>query len=80
MLKLEIQEQLGAPHVGVHSSFPIFKEMQRSQGTIAFRVRDRQLGHRLAMGYISPLLWSLQEAHGHIEVGQSGQMHLRTPP
>jgi hypothetical protein len=58
----------------------IFKEMTLALGPFTFKISDRLLGQKLALGYQIRAPGCFKENHGFLEVGQSGQMHLRMPP
>jgi hypothetical protein len=65
--------------IAVNAEMPIFKEMSRWVGRFYIRVRDRQLGHKFAIGYVARAPGCLNEVYGYIDIGPSGQMHLKLP-
>jgi hypothetical protein len=65
--------------MGIPGGYPIFKEMPVSLGPFLFTISDRLLGQKLALGYQVRAPGSFRENHGHIELGQSGQIWLRMP-
>jgi hypothetical protein len=65
--------------LGVNAGLPVFKEMPTKLGSFAIRVKTRLLGSPLALGYVIRSPGCFKEAHGHIETGQSGQLHLKMP-
>ena len=66
--------------LSIPGSYPIFKEMPISLGRFTFTISNRLLGHRLLLGYQIRSPGCSKESHGHIELGESGQMFLRMPP
>jgi hypothetical protein len=66
--------------MGIPGGYPIFREMPVSLGPFQFTISDRLLGQKLALGYQVRAPGCFEESHGHIEIGQSGQMWLRMPP
>jgi hypothetical protein len=66
--------------MGIPGGYPIFREMPVSLGPFHFTISDRLLGQNLSLGYQIRAPGCFKESHGHIELGQSGQMWLRMPP
>lgn len=66
--------------MGIPGGYPVFKEMPLAIGPFTFSISNRLLGHRLSLGYQIAAPGCFIQKHGHLEIGQSGQMHLRMPP
>jgi hypothetical protein len=66
--------------IGIPGGYPVFKEMALALGPFCFTVTDRLLGQKLSLGYQIRAPGCIMENHGFIELGHSGQMHLRIPP
>jgi hypothetical protein len=65
--------------LGPPSNFPIFKEMGYMIDPFAFTITARLLGHKFGIGYELRAPGCFKTAHGHLEFGPSGQMHLLMP-
>jgi hypothetical protein len=65
--------------IGIPGAYPIFKEMALALGPFFFTISDRLLGQRFALGYQIRAPGCFKENHGFLEIGESGQMHLRMP-
>jgi Putative DNA-binding domain len=74
-IRHHLRRQIGFP-----GGYPIFREMAVSLEPFLFTISDRLLGQKLTLGYHVRAPGCFKESHGHIEVGQSGQMWLRMPP
>jgi hypothetical protein len=66
--------------IGLPNGYPVFKEMALALGPFAFTISDRLLGQKLSLGYQILAPGCFKENHGFLEVGESGQMHVRMPP
>jgi len=66
--------------IGIPGAYPVFKEMALALGPFFFTISDRLLGQKLSLGYQIRAPGCFKENHGFLEIGQSGQMHLRMPP
>ncbi|MGA7718670.1 MAG: ATP-binding protein [Bradyrhizobium sp.] len=66
--------------IGIPGAYPVFKEMSLALGPFHFKISDRLLGQKFALGYQIKAPGCLKESHGFLEIGESGQMHLRMPP
>jgi hypothetical protein len=66
--------------IGIPGAYPVFKEMMLALGPFFFTISDRLLGQRLLLGYEIRAPGCFKENHGFLEIGESGQMHLRMPP
>jgi hypothetical protein len=66
--------------IGIPGGYPIFKEMPFGLGPFYFTISNRLLGQKLSLGYEIRAPGCFKENHGFLEIGQSGQMHLRMPP
>jgi hypothetical protein len=65
---------------GIPGAFPVFKELGIRLGPFSFTISDRLLGQKLTLGYQIRPPGCFKENHGFLEIGLSGQMHLRMPP
>jgi hypothetical protein len=65
--------------IGLPGGYPVFKEMPLALGPFYFTISDRLLGQKLSLGYQIRAPGCLKENHGFLEIGESGQMHLRMP-
>lgn len=61
----------------VPSNVPIFKELPFPIGQFSFTISDRLLGQSLPLSYAIRSPGCLRDAHGVIEIGHSGQLHIR---
>lgn len=67
-------------HLGLPRAFPVFKEMPTALGPFYFNISSRLLGQKLSLSYEIRAPGCVKENHGFLEIGESGQMHLRMPP
>jgi hypothetical protein len=65
--------------MGFPGGYPVFKEMPVALGPFTFTILNRLLGQRLALGYQIAAPGCFKQSHGHLEIGESGQMHLKMP-
>jgi hypothetical protein len=66
--------------IGIPGAYPVFKELALALGPFYFTISDRLLGQKLALGYQISAPGCFKQNHGFLEIGESGQMHLRMPP
>jgi Putative DNA-binding domain len=66
--------------IGIPGGYPVFKELALALGPFKFTISDRLLGQKLSLGYQIRAPGCFNEKHGFLEIGESGQMHLRMPP
>jgi hypothetical protein len=55
--------------IGIPGAFPVFKEMALALGPFTFKISDRLLGQKLALGYQIRAPGCFKENHGFLEVG-----------
>jgi hypothetical protein len=65
---------------GLPGTFPVFKEMPIGLEPVHFTISNRLLGQKLSLGYQIRAPGCTKDNHGLLEIGPSGQMHLRMPP
>lgn len=70
-----LRKELGFP-----GGFPVFKEVAVSLGSFHFTISDRLLGQTFKLGYQIRAPGCFKENHGFLDIGESGQLHLRMPP
>jgi hypothetical protein len=66
--------------IGIPGGYPVFKEMAFALGPFSFTISNRLLDQKLFLGYQIRAPGCFKENHGFLEIGLSGQMHLRMPP
>jgi hypothetical protein len=66
--------------IGIPGAYPVFKELALALGPFYFTISDRLLGQKLALGYQISAPGCFKQNHGFLEIGESGQMHLRMRP
>jgi hypothetical protein len=66
--------------IGIPGAYPVFKEAPLALGPFLFAISDRLLGQNFALGYQIRAPGCFKENHGFLEIGRSGQMHVRMPP
>jgi Putative DNA-binding domain len=66
--------------IGIPVAYPIFKELKLALKPFYFTISNRLLGQKFSLGYAIRAPGCFKENHGFLEIGESGQMHLRMPP